>query len=127
MERLLVDRKDRNLRVAVLAGIVEGSDLDDHRAGKAWRPAHDLGSAIGAEFPGHGVVEIAALESLRLTGRVFETRFRYGHDDVGAAARTLLAFATVALPLKYRLTLRAVAHRLAIASAFESHFVLLIG
>lgn len=33
MERLLVDRIDRNLRVAVLARVVEGADLDDHRAG----------------------------------------------------------------------------------------------
>jgi hypothetical protein len=68
MERLLVDRKNRNLRVAVLARIVEGADLDDHCAGKAWRPAHDLGSASGAEFAGHGGVEVAARKCLPLTG-----------------------------------------------------------
>src|SRR5260370_30457767 len=80
-----------------------------------------MGAAFGAEFPRHGALEIAARELLGGFLGVFEAGDRHQHEQVGRAARDVLAFAAMALRLHHRLALGLIARLAARASAFEFH------
>src|SRR5262249_21614603 len=85
---------------------------------------HHVGAAFRTKLARHRLFEIAAGKLLRHTLGVFETVERHRHEHVGRAARDILAFAAVALSLHHRLALGFIAHRPAIASAYEFHVVL---
>src|SRR5579863_371927 len=61
MKWLLVDRVDRHPRAAKSAGIVERANFQDHR-GQAGSPRGQMRAAFGAEFSGHGLLDIVARE-----------------------------------------------------------------
>ena len=52
-ERLLVDRVDHHLRPGEEARVVEGADLEQHRARQAGRSRQEMRSAVGAELARH--------------------------------------------------------------------------
>src|SRR5580693_4501048 len=96
MKRLLVDGENRHLRGAEQGGIVERADFQVYR--RQTRPSrHHMGAALGAEFPRHRVLEIAARELLRLSLGIAKTIGRHQHEHVRRAAADILAFAAMAL------------------------------
>src|SRR5262249_47842364 len=87
-------------------------------------PRRQMRTAFGAELPRHGALEVAAGELLGRPLAVAETVSRHQHEHVGRAAGDILAFTAMALRLESGLALGHVAHRAAIASAFEFHGLL---
>src|SRR5579859_5528974 len=121
---LLVAGEDRDLRGAVLGGIVERADLE-HHGRQSGSMRDQMRAAFGAEVAGHCIVEVAAGELFRLASGVGETADRHQHEHVGSAARDILALAAMALRLQHRLALGEVAYVAAVASAFQFHRLVL--
>ncbi len=120
VERLLVDREDRHLRSAVEPWVVQSAYLEDHE--RQTGPAGGEVRAAGlAEFARDRLIEVAAGEGLRLAARLAEPFGRHQHEEVGAAASDILAFAAEAFRPEPRLALGNVADFPAIAAAFEFH------
>ncbi len=120
VEGLLVDREDRHLRSAVEPWVVQSADLEDHE--RQTGPAGCEVRAAGlAEFARDRLIEVAAGEGLRLAARIAEPFGRHQHEQVGAAASDILAFAAEAFRPEPRLALGNVADFPAIAAAFEFH------
>src|SRR5579863_2561217 len=78
-------------------------------------------AALGAEFPGDGVVQILAGKLLRLAFAVAEALDRHQHEEIRTAAGDVLAFPAMALPLEHGIALGNVTHFTAIASTFQLH------
>ena len=123
VEGLLVDSKDRHLRTAEDAWVVERTDLQDHRA-QAWPARRQMGAALGAELARHRVFKIAARELLGHALYVAEARRRHEHEHIRRAATDVLALATMTLRPQHRFALGRVAHLTAVASTFQFHIVL---
>src|SRR4051812_43016994 len=83
-----------------------------------------MGTAFGAEFARHRLLQVLARKLLRRALGVFEAVERHHHEHVGRSAGDELAFAAMTLRLQHRLAFGLIAHRAAIAAAFEFHDVL---
>src|SRR5258708_7118585 len=116
MEGLLVAGVDRHLWGAEQLRIVKRADLDDDR-GKALRAGRHVGPALGTELPRHRVLEVAALELLRLVLGVAEAADRHGDEHVRRTTGDVLALAAMALRLHHGIAVGDVAHFAAITSA----------
>src|SRR5215475_8046616 len=78
-------------------------------------------AARRAELPRHRVRDVAATKLLRRSLGVREARLGHADDDVRVTARDVPTLPAVTLAREERVALRLVAHRAAIASAFEVH------
>jgi hypothetical protein len=125
MERLLVDSKDRHLRRTEDARIIERSGLQDHSR-QIGSQRRQVRPAFSAELSRHGLFQIAARKSLRLSFGIAKPAGRHDQKHVRCAAAYVLALATMALPLHHGPAFRHVANSAAVATAFELLGILLI-